>query len=149
VAWRRQAWGAATTTAGSWGGCAYRCAQTDALPFSAHGFPVVLINEHMDEVQNFGRIGYHDTEDTSALINWDYGTSVARVAIMAVAVLAGMHAAPPPPADGGTGVTIAVSVVCAIGAALGLLWYCRWRRNKIARGANKYVPGEYSSLVTA
>lgn len=103
----------------------------------------------MNEVENFGRVGYHDTEDTSALINWDYGTSVARVAIQALATLAGMHAVPVAPEEDGDGVAIASSIVAVIFVAVAAFAFYRWRRQKqIVASTNKYV-GEYTSLITA
>lgn len=61
---------------------------TDGDTFTKNGFPVVLLNEHINLYQNFDRVGYHDSLDTSKLIDWDYGTSVAKVAIETVAQLA-------------------------------------------------------------
>jgi len=60
---------------------------TDGSSFTTLGFPGMLINEHINLYQNFNRVGYHDTSDTSALINWDYGTSVAKIAIQTIKTL--------------------------------------------------------------
>ncbi|HEY6000607.1 MAG TPA: M28 family peptidase [bacterium] len=58
---------------------------TDGQIFSDAGIPVVLIMENYD----ISRQGYHDTHDTMANIDLDYGAAVAAVAIEAVARVAG------------------------------------------------------------
>lgn len=64
---------------------------TDGLIFSSVGYPVVLINEHINYYENFGRVGYHDTKDTSALIDFDYAVALSKIAIQTVALVAGIH----------------------------------------------------------
>ena len=54
---------------------------TDGQIFSDAGIPVVLFMENYD----INRHGYHDTEDTMANIDLDYGAAVAAIAIEAVA----------------------------------------------------------------
>ncbi len=50
---------------------------TDALMFSDCGIPVVLFMENYD----ISRSGYHDTRDTMANIDLDYGSAVSAIAI--------------------------------------------------------------------
>jgi len=54
---------------------------TDAQIFSDAGIPVVLFMENYD----INRKGYHDSHDTMANIDLDYGTAVVAIAIEAVA----------------------------------------------------------------
>ena len=54
---------------------------TDGQIFSDAGIPVVLFMENYD----INRHGYHDTEDTMANIDLDYGAAVAAIAIESVA----------------------------------------------------------------
>jgi Zn-dependent M28 family amino/carboxypeptidase len=54
---------------------------TDGQIFSDAGVPVVLFMENYD----INRSGYHDSEDTMANIDLDYGAGVAAIAIEAVA----------------------------------------------------------------
>jgi hypothetical protein len=54
---------------------------TDAQIFSDTGVPVVLFMEHYD----INRTGYHDSRDTMANIDLDYGAAVVSIAIEAVA----------------------------------------------------------------
>ncbi len=54
---------------------------TDGQIFSDAGIPVVLFMENYD----INRVGYHDTHDTMANIDLDYGAAVAAIAIEAVA----------------------------------------------------------------
>jgi hypothetical protein len=62
---------------------------TDGLLFSETGYPVVLINEHLNALENLNRKGYHDSTDTSKTVDWQYATALARVAIETIARLAG------------------------------------------------------------
>ncbi len=57
---------------------------TDAQAFSDAGLPIVLLMEHYD----IDRRGYHDTLDTLANIDLDYGAAIAAVAIETIAALA-------------------------------------------------------------
>lgn len=54
---------------------------TDGQIFSDAGIPVVLFMENYD----INRQGYHDTHDTMANIDLDYGSAVAAIAIESVA----------------------------------------------------------------
>ena len=54
---------------------------TDGQIFSDAGIPAVLFMENYD----INRVGYHDTHDTMANIDLDYGAAVAAIAIEAVA----------------------------------------------------------------
>jgi Peptidase family M28 len=54
---------------------------TDAQIFSDCGIPAVLLMENYD----VNRSGYHDTKDTMANIDLDYGSALAAIAIEAVA----------------------------------------------------------------
>jgi hypothetical protein len=57
---------------------------TDGDELSDIGAPVVLIMENYD----IDRVGYHDTKDTMANINLDYGAALSAIAIEAVARMA-------------------------------------------------------------
>jgi len=57
---------------------------TDGQIFSDTGIPVVLFMENYD----INRVGYHDTHDTMANIDLDYGSAVAAIAIESVARMA-------------------------------------------------------------
>jgi Zn-dependent M28 family amino/carboxypeptidase len=57
---------------------------TDGQIFSDVGVPVVLFMENYD----IDRVGYHDTQDTMANIDLDYGTALAAIAIEAAARVA-------------------------------------------------------------
>ena len=54
---------------------------TDGQIFSDAGVPCVLFMENYD----INRVGYHDTHDTMALIDLDYGAAVCAISIEAVA----------------------------------------------------------------
>ena len=54
---------------------------TDGQIFSDAGIPTVLFMENYD----INREGYHDTQDTMANIDLDYGAAVAAIAIESVA----------------------------------------------------------------
>ena len=54
---------------------------TDGQIFSDAGVPVVLFMENYD----INRTGYHDTHDTMANIDLDYGAAVTAIAIESVA----------------------------------------------------------------
>lgn len=54
---------------------------TDGLIFSDAGIPVVLFMENYD----INRTGYHDSHDTMANIDLDYGSAVVAIAIESVA----------------------------------------------------------------
>ena len=54
---------------------------TDGQIFSDAGIPAVLFMENYD----INRVGYHDTQDTMANIDLDFGSAVAAIAIETVA----------------------------------------------------------------
>jgi hypothetical protein len=54
---------------------------TDGQIFSDAGIPVVLFMENYD----INRTGYHDTKDTMANIDLDYGSALVAIAIESVA----------------------------------------------------------------
>ena len=58
---------------------------TDGQIFSDAGVPCVLFMENYD----INRTGYHDTHDTMANIDLDYGAAVCAITIEAVARAAG------------------------------------------------------------
>jgi len=62
--------------------------------FSKAGFPVVLLNEHVNDDHDLYRVGYHDEFDTSRLMDFDFATSVTRVALEAAFRLAGPRREP-------------------------------------------------------
>ena len=57
---------------------------TDGQIFSDAGIPVVLFMENYD----ISRKGYHDSQDTMANIDLDYGAAIAAIAIETVALVA-------------------------------------------------------------
>jgi len=57
---------------------------TDGQIFSDAGVPVVLFMENYD----INRVGYHDSHDTMANIDLDYGAALAAIAIESVAIAA-------------------------------------------------------------
>lgn len=62
--------------------------QTDALEFSRAGFPVILINEHLNDDHDLYRVGYHDEFDTTRLMTFEFATNVTRAALEVVYELA-------------------------------------------------------------
>ena len=66
---------------------------TDGVIFADAGYPVVLINEHLNYYSTLMREAYHDSTDTSYIINFDYAVAITKVAIETVARLAGAPAA--------------------------------------------------------
>ena len=65
---------------------------TDGQIFSDAGIPAVLFMENYD----INRVGYHDTHDTMANIDLDYGAAVAAIAIETVARAAAERPCPLP-----------------------------------------------------
>ncbi len=65
---------------------------TDGQIFSDAGVPVVLFMENYD----INRTGYHDSHDTMANIDLDYGAAVAAIAIESVARAAASNKKQPP-----------------------------------------------------
>ena len=66
---------------------------TDGVIFADAGYPVVLINEHLNYYSTLMREAYHDSTDTSYIINFDYAVAITKVAIETTARLAGALAA--------------------------------------------------------
>ncbi len=65
---------------------------TDGQVFSTAGYPVILLNEHLNYHEDLERLGYHDEFDRTELIDWNYAKAIASTGI-AAALLA---AASPP-----------------------------------------------------
>ena len=61
---------------------------TDGLIISDLGYPVVLINEHINRYENFDRPYYHDSTDLVRTLDRQYGNYLTRIAIESVAQLA-------------------------------------------------------------
>ena len=64
---------------------------TDGIILSENGFPVVLLNEHINYYTRLMRAGYHDMSDTSARISMPFAVAMTKVAIETTARLAGAH----------------------------------------------------------
>jgi hypothetical protein len=54
---------------------------TDGIIFSLAGYPVILLNEHLNHDEDLNRLGYHDEFDRPELMNWDYARSIASVGL--------------------------------------------------------------------
>lgn len=54
---------------------------TDAVLFSNVGFPVILINEHINAIENLNRKHYHQMTDTPERVDYDYALHLTRVAL--------------------------------------------------------------------
>jgi len=63
---------------------------TDGLVFSDAGYPVVLLNEHINRLEHLDRPHYHEMTDTAETLDFGYAASIARVAIELTARLAGV-----------------------------------------------------------
>lgn len=61
---------------------------TDGLIFSEAGYPVILLNEHINHLENLERPHYHRSTDLSKTLDWDYALAIVRTAIETVARLA-------------------------------------------------------------
>ena len=61
---------------------------TDGLIFSHAGYPVILVNEHINKLENMNRPHYHQTTDLSGTLDWDYAVAVSKTAIETAARLA-------------------------------------------------------------
>jgi hypothetical protein len=62
---------------------------TDGVIFSDAGYPVVLLNEHLNYLENLNRSGYHQTTDTSAKVDFGFAQAIARIAIQTALSLSG------------------------------------------------------------
>jgi hypothetical protein len=58
---------------------------TDGIIFSENGYPVVLFNEYLNYYTRLLRAAYHDTNDTSAKVNFDYAVAITKVVVETVA----------------------------------------------------------------
>ncbi|MFA5139336.1 MAG: M28 family peptidase [Elusimicrobiota bacterium] len=65
---------------------------TDALIFSEAGYPVILINEHINAKHNLTRRHYHESTDTSSRLDFAFAQALSRLAIETVALLASPRA---------------------------------------------------------
>lgn len=54
---------------------------TDGIVFSLAGYPVILLNEHLNHDEDLNRLGYHDEFDRPELMNWDYARAIASVGL--------------------------------------------------------------------
>jgi hypothetical protein len=61
---------------------------TDGIIFSEAGYPVVLLNEHINKLENFGRPYYHQTTDLPVTLDFEYALSIVKTAIETAARLA-------------------------------------------------------------
>lgn len=62
---------------------------TDGIIFSDVGFPVMLVNEHINREHRLEREGYHDRKDVVANLCGPYFTGLARMTLAAALILAG------------------------------------------------------------
>lgn len=54
---------------------------TDGLIFSDSGYPVILLNEHINALENFNAFTYHQSSDRSSVIDWGYAEAITRLAV--------------------------------------------------------------------
>ncbi len=64
---------------------------TDGIILSENGYPVVLINEHLNYYTRLMRAAYHDMGDTSDKVNFPFAVALTKVAIETTARLSGAH----------------------------------------------------------
>ncbi|MBM3268212.1 MAG: M28 family peptidase [Candidatus Sericytochromatia bacterium] len=69
---------------------------TDAQVFAAAGYPVLLLNEHLNYHEDLDRLGYHDEFDRVELIDWEYAGAIARTGLATALLAAGRSRAPEP-----------------------------------------------------
>ena len=62
---------------------------TDGVIFADTGYPVVLVNEHVNYYSLLMREGYHDSTDLSHTIDFPYAVAITKASIETVARLAG------------------------------------------------------------
>jgi hypothetical protein len=60
---------------------------TDGIIFSEPGYPVILLNEHVNRFENKDRPYYHDMGDTADKMDFEYAAGIAKVAIETTAVV--------------------------------------------------------------
>ncbi len=61
---------------------------TDGIIFSENGYPVVLVNEHLNYFTRLMRAAYHDMGDNSSKMNFGYAVSITKLSIEMIARLA-------------------------------------------------------------
>ncbi len=61
--------------------------QTDALIFSDLGLPVILVNEWLNQKDNWDRPYYHQHNDNSDTLDFDYATKILKVVIKTISTL--------------------------------------------------------------
>ena len=64
---------------------------TDGVILSENGYPVVLINEHINYFTRLMRAAYHDMGDTSDKINFPFAVALTKVSIETTARLSGVR----------------------------------------------------------
>ena len=64
---------------------------TDGVILSENGYPVVLINEHINYYTRLMRAAYHDMGDTSDKINFPFAVALTKVSIETTARLSGVR----------------------------------------------------------
>jgi hypothetical protein len=62
---------------------------TDGIILSENGYPVVLINEHINYFTRLMRAAYHDMGDTSDKVNFAFAEAITKMTIETVARLSG------------------------------------------------------------
>lgn len=65
---------------------------TDGIIFSENGYPVVLFNEYLNYYTRLMRAAYHDMNDTSDKVNFEYAVAITKVIIETAAREAGVPA---------------------------------------------------------
>ncbi|HTL12925.1 MAG TPA: M28 family peptidase, partial [Bdellovibrionota bacterium] len=60
---------------------------TDGLVFSEAGWPALLVNEHLNALENLERPDYHHTTDLSGIMDMDFAARVALAVIDAAAAV--------------------------------------------------------------
>jgi hypothetical protein len=61
---------------------------TDAMTLALAGIPALLLNEHVNALENIDRIGYHDSQDLATQIDFAFAASNVRVAAATLLALA-------------------------------------------------------------
>jgi hypothetical protein len=54
---------------------------TDGIVFSLAGYPVILLNEHLNHEEDLNRLGYHDEFDRPELMDRAYAQAIASVGL--------------------------------------------------------------------
>ena len=61
---------------------------TDGIIFATAGYPVILLNEHINRLENFERPHYHRSTDLPRTLDFEYAEAIVKTAIEAAARLA-------------------------------------------------------------